>query len=95
MLRCNDGSLYTGWTNDLKKRYRTHSSGKGAKYTRAHLPVQLVYYECFSEKRDAESREAKIKRLSKAEKEELVRNFSGDLSAFTENSDLTNTGDCV
>ena len=43
ILRCGDGSLYTGWTNDLERRVEAHSAGRGAKYTRAHLPVELVY----------------------------------------------------
>ena len=42
ILRCGDGSYYTGWTNNLKKRLEDHSQGRGAKYTRAHLPVSLV-----------------------------------------------------
>ena len=44
ILKCNDDSLYTGWTNDLKKRIKAHSNGKGAKYTKARLPVELVYF---------------------------------------------------
>ena len=47
ILRCGDGTLYTGWTNDLDRRLRTHAAGKGAKYTRARLPVELVYSERF------------------------------------------------
>ena len=45
ILKCKDDSLYTGWTNNLEKRFKAHSSGKGAKYTKARLPVELVYYE--------------------------------------------------
>ena len=45
MLRCGDGSLYTGWTNDLEKRVMTHQLGLGGKYTRSRLPVELVYFE--------------------------------------------------
>ena len=48
LLRCADGTLYAGWTNDLDKRLRTHQAGKGGKYTRARLPVELYYYECFA-----------------------------------------------
>lgn len=72
ILRCCDGSYYTGWTNDLVHRLHMHRSGKGGKYTRAHLPVQLVYAEFFEDEHDARSREPKIKRLSRAEKEKLV-----------------------
>ncbi|MCQ2500721.1 MAG: GIY-YIG nuclease family protein [Lachnospiraceae bacterium] len=78
MVRCSDGTLYTGWTNDLKKRIRVHNSGKGAKYTRCRLPVQLVYYEEFSTKREAMSREVHIKQLNKVEKEALAASFSVD-----------------
>ncbi|MEG1849131.1 MAG: GIY-YIG nuclease family protein, partial [Oscillospiraceae bacterium] len=45
LLRCGDGSLYTGWTDDLARRLAAHQAGKGAKYTRSHLPVELVYRE--------------------------------------------------
>ncbi len=72
VLRCSDGSLYTGWTNNLEKRVLTHNSGNGGKYTRSRLPVELVYYECFETKEEAMKREAAIKRLSKAAKEKLV-----------------------
>ena len=47
MLKCSDGTLYTGWTNDLEKRVEAHNSGKGAKYTKARRPVELAYYEEF------------------------------------------------
>ena len=47
MLRCADGTLYTGWTNDLEKRLKTHTAGKGGRYTRARLPVELAYIERF------------------------------------------------
>lgn len=73
MLRCADGSLYTGWTTDLKKRIETHNSGKGAKYTRARLPVELVYYETFNDKNEALKRERAIKRLNKEKKESLIK----------------------
>ena len=72
MLRCGDGSLYTGWTNDLEKRVETHSTGKGGKYTRSRLPVELVYYEVFHTKEEAMKREAAIKKMGKSEKEKLV-----------------------
>ena len=72
ILRCGDGSLYTGWTNDLEHRLRMHAEGKGGKYTRAHLPVELVYYECYETSTQARSREVKIKRLSRAEKLRLI-----------------------
>lgn len=73
MLRCRDGSLYTGWTTDLEKRVAVHNSGKGGKYTRSRLPVELAYYEIFDTKEEAMRREAEIKKLSKAAKEKLVK----------------------
>ncbi len=72
ILRCADGSLYTGWTNDLKKRVKTHNAGKGAKYTKTRLPVELVYYEEHEEKGEALSRELSIKKLKKTAKEKLI-----------------------
>lgn len=72
MLRCGDGSLYTGWTVDLEKRLKQHSAGKGGSYTRSHLPVELVYHESFEERRQAMSREAEIKKLSRRDKLALI-----------------------
>lgn len=75
ILRCSDGTLYTGWTNDLEKRLAAHNSGCGAKYTRTRLPVKVVYYESFEDKRDAMSREWHIKHMSRSEKLELISHF--------------------
>lgn len=72
ILRCGDGTLYTGCTNDLPHRLKTHQSGKGAKYTRARLPVELVYQEPAVDKSQALRREAAIKRLSRSEKLALI-----------------------
>ena len=72
ILRCGDGSLYTGWTNDLDKRVQTHNTGKGGKYTRSRLPVSLVYSEKLDSKEAAMKREAEIKKLKKSEKEKMV-----------------------
>lgn len=77
MVECSDGSLYTGWTNDLEKRIEAHNSGKGAKYTKTRLPVHLVYYEEFLTKEDAMSREYRIKRLSRTEKLNLIESKKG------------------
>ena len=76
ILRCKDDSLYTGWCVDLKKRLALHNTGKGAKYTRSKRPCKLVYYEEISNKSEALKREIVIKKLSKAKKEDLVRNFN-------------------
>lgn len=73
VLRCRDGSLYTGWTNDLDKRIRDHNAGKGAKYTKARGPVELIYYEAFLLKEEAMRREYAIKQLTAAAKRRLVR----------------------
>ena len=77
MIRCKDGSLYTGWTNNLEKRFRNHCEGKGAKYTRGRGPLELVYYEVFEDKKDAMKREYAIKQLKKSEKEKLI-NYKSD-----------------
>ena len=68
ILECNDQSLYTGITNDLKKRIIAHNSGKGAKYTKARLPVKLVYKESCKTKSDSLKREFEIKKLKRIEK---------------------------
>lgn len=75
MVRCADGSLYTGWTTDLHRRMAAHNAGKGAKYTRARLPVELVYFEEYATKEEAMQRESAIKKLSKKRKEVLVAEF--------------------
>ena len=73
LLRCADGSLYCGWTTDPDARLAAHNSGRGAKYTRSRLPVTLVYSEAYENRHDALSREWHIKRMSHAEKENLIR----------------------
>ena len=73
ILKCKDDSLYTGWTNDLKKRITSHNAGKGAKYTKARRPVELVYYEEFQTREEAMKREYAIKQLSRKEKEALIK----------------------
>ncbi|MCR5718225.1 MAG: GIY-YIG nuclease family protein [Oscillospiraceae bacterium] len=76
MLRCADGTLYTGWTNDPKKRLAAHNAGKGAKYTRTRLPVTMVYAESHEDKREAMRREYQIKHLSRMEKLKLLSSSS-------------------
>lgn len=75
IVKCSDGTFYTGWTNNLEKRIRDHNVGKGAKYTKSRRPVELVYYETFSQKEDAMRREYAIKQLNRAGKRKLIRNF--------------------
>jgi len=72
ILRCRDGSFYTGWTNDLQRRLASHNEGKGSKYTRTRRPVELVYYEAFATKEDAMRREWQIKQMSRRQKEQLI-----------------------
>ena len=76
MLRCRDGSLYTGWTNDLEKRLKAHNSGVASKYTRTRLPAELVYFEEWESKEAAMSREWHIKQLTRDEKLKLIKNAS-------------------
>ncbi len=68
ILRCADGTLYTGWTNDLERRLRAHNAGTASKYTRTRRPVELAYREEHGDKREAMRREWEIKQLSREEK---------------------------
>ena len=71
-MECKDQSLYTGITNNLQKRIIVHNSGKGAKYTKARLPVKLVYKESYKTKGDSLKREFEIKKLKRTEKLNLI-----------------------
>ena len=72
IVRCRDQTLYTGWTNQLEKRIEAHNACKGAKYTKARRPVELVYFETFEQKSEALKREYQIKQLKRSEKEKLI-----------------------
>lgn len=72
IVRCADGTLYTGWTNNLDRRVAAHNAGAGAKYTAARRPVELVHFETFASKEEAMRREAAIKRLPRREKLKLL-----------------------
>ncbi len=72
ILRCSDGTLYTGWTNHLEKRIEDHNLGKGARYTRSRTPVTLAYWEVFATKEEAMRREWQIKQMSRSEKLKLL-----------------------
>ncbi|WP_093310868.1 GIY-YIG nuclease family protein [Tindallia californiensis] len=74
ILKCNDNSLYTGWTNSLEKRIAKHSKGNASKYTRARLPVRLVYTEKMENKQEALKREFSIKKMCREEKLSLIKN---------------------
>ena len=79
ILRCADGTLYTGWTTDLERRLRAHNSGRGARYTRGRRPLRLVYWEKQPTRSAAQRREAAIRRLSRASKLKLIeRKRNGD-----------------
>lgn len=75
MLRCKDGSLYTGWTNDLEHRLAMHNSGRGAKYTRGRGPLKLVYSEELPDKEAALRRECAIKKLRREQKLALLQTW--------------------
>ena len=78
LLECADKTLYCGWTNDLDRRVKAHNLGQGAKYTKPRRPVRLVYFEAFETKEEAMRREAAIKRLTRKQKEKLIREGKTD-----------------
>ena len=75
ILRCGDGTLYTGITNDVEKRLEAHRTGKGAKYTRGRSPLELVYRESCATHSDALKREAAVKKLTRQQKEQLIGEY--------------------
>lgn len=75
IIRCKDKSLYTGWTNNLERRFRAHKEGKGAKYTKGRGPLELVYFEEFEEKIKAMKREYEIKKMIREKKLKMIENF--------------------
>ncbi len=72
ILKCADDTFYCGWTNNLERRLRAHNEGKGAKYTRSRLPVEIIYYEEFESYIEAQKREYQIKQLTRKQKEALI-----------------------
>ncbi|MDE7211492.1 MAG: GIY-YIG nuclease family protein [Lachnospiraceae bacterium] len=72
IIECRDGKLYTGWTNCIERRLSEHNSGRGARFTRGRGPVQLRYLEISETKSDAMKREAAIKKLTHAQKKQLI-----------------------
>lgn len=76
LLECADGSFYTGWTTDPARRERQHNRGVGARYTRTHAPVRLVYVESQPDRSSAMRRERALKALGHAQKKKLVEKFS-------------------
>lgn len=75
ILRCKDGTLYTGITTDVEKRFDAHQSGKGAKYTRGRSPLELVYREACGTHSDALKRELEIKKLPREQKQALIDSY--------------------
>ena len=73
ILKCSDGSFYTGWTTDPVRREKRHNAGNGAKYTRSHRPVRLVYVEEQPSRSGAMKREFQIKNLSREKKKKLIK----------------------
>ncbi len=78
IVKCADGTLYTGWTNQLKERVRAHNEGRGAKYTKTRRPVELIYYETYPTKEEAMSREWHLKQLKRAEKLRLIHGWQAE-----------------
>lgn len=75
ILECQDTTLYTGYTTNLRKRLEAHNSNKGAKYTRGRTPVKLVYYKVLGSKSEALKEEYAIKKLTRLSKLNLIKNF--------------------
>lgn len=73
LVLCADGSIYTGWTHDVARRFDTHEKGHGARYTRARRPLRLIYRERLASRRDAMQRECEIKRWPRARKLKLAQ----------------------
>lgn len=88
ILRCADGSLYTGWTNDLEKRLKAHNAGTASKYTRSRRPVALVWHTASATKEQAMSLEARIKRLPRADKLKLISGEAALESLLSPPTDL-------
>ena len=73
IVECADGSFYTGWSVDVEARVKAHNAGRGARYTRMHRPVKLVYSETLATRSDALKREAAIKTWPREKKKQLIR----------------------
>ena len=73
LLKCSDGSLYAGWTNDPERRLKAHNNGTASKYTRSSRPVEMVYLEEFETKSEAMKREAALKMMTREQKLELIK----------------------
>ena len=76
IIKCKDNSLYTGWTNNLERRFKAHTDGKGAKYTRGRGPLELVYFEAFEDKIEAMKREYEIQKMSRKNRLEMIKKIN-------------------
>jgi putative endonuclease len=74
IVECADGTLYTGWTVNVEQRVKVHNAGRGARYTRMHGPVKLVYFEELPDRVAAQKRELEIKRWPREKKQRLISN---------------------
>lgn len=93
IVRCCDGTLYTGSTNDVSARLRKHNEGKGAKYTRGRTPVELVYTEEVDSKSDALKREHALKKYTRKQKEKLITHGTKKAIIFSGNEHVKYGGD--
>lgn len=80
VLECNDSTLYTGYTNDVERRVAVHNSGKGAKYTKARLPVTCVFHQQFETKSEAMKAEYAFKQLTRKQKLDYIRSYTNEIS---------------
>jgi putative endonuclease len=78
IVKCADGTLYTGWTTDPERRVTQHNKGIGAKYTSVRRPVKLVYLETHPNRTEAMKRELAIKKMKRAQKSKLVETYAGN-----------------
>ena len=76
ILKCNDGTYYTGATNNLENRFNKHSTGKGARYTKFRCPLQIVYVEKNLTKIEALKRERQIKKMTRKGKQDLIKKYA-------------------
>ncbi len=82
ILRCSNGTYYTGWTNDFVKRMKSHQNGTASRYTHAFAPLEIVYIETFDTKSEAMKKEAQIKRLTRKQKDVLILQHQENTAQF-------------
>lgn len=80
VLECSDSTLYTGYTNDVERRVAVHNSGKGAKYTKARVPVTCIFYQQFETKSEAMKAEYAFKKLTRKQKLDYIRSYTNEIS---------------